>query len=146
MLNETVRAQTFPHDLSLQLLLGHALEIVFLLDGNCAIDESDRSVLRRTADRLSLGPADGGMLQLSAFSTESIDVLAAAEAAFEALDLSALRDQLEKLASSLRHLADGEENRVDLDKVIEALTALRTVLLGRTSISPDEAREMREAV
>jgi hypothetical protein len=141
MLDETVRTQTLPNELALQLLLGNALEVVFLVRARSAVDDADRRILRLAADQLTLSVDEHGSVRLSAASPEALDMLAAAGTVLQAGDLSSLHIQLDGLAASLRSLADGAEP-VDLKDLIAGLVALRSALLARTAIRPDEVKSI----
>jgi hypothetical protein len=141
MLNETVRPQTLPNELALQLLLGNALEIVHLLDAGCEVEAADRDVLKRTADSLTLQVDSQGSVRLAATTPESLDLLvAASRSSLGATDLTALRTELDRLANGLRELAEDLPPEIDMPSMIDALSSLRDALVAQTALQPDEVR------
>jgi hypothetical protein len=141
MLNETVRPQTLPSELALQLLLGNALEIVYLLNAGCEVEAADRDLLRRTARSLTLHVDLEGSVRLAAASSDSLELLvAAARSGFGATDLSALNSKLNWLADGLQKLADGTSFDTGVPSVIDALASLHDSLIERSFLQPDEVR------
>lgn len=144
MQEELVRPGALPSELTLQVLLGNALEIVFLLQARVDIQEGDRTALDEVAARLDLGPetkvASADAAPRAAWSGDSLDVLTAARDALHAVDMDGLTTRLEKLAEALRDLAARREPATSMDSVIADLTALREALRSRRAIEPDEVR------
>lgn len=141
MLNETVRPQTLPNELALQMLLGNALEIVYLLDAGCQVEVADRDLLRRAASSLTVQTDSQGSVRLAAATLESLDLLvAAARSGLGVTDLSALRNELDRLATGLRKLADDRPAGVDTNSLIVALSSIRDALVAQTALQPDEVR------
>lgn len=137
--HETVRASALPSQLTLQLMLGNAIEVAYLIDANVAVQDEDRAVLRRAALALDAGGAAPEQIH-HAVPKMSLDLLAAAEVALNPADDQSLRLQLHRLAESLRALADGEAPELSLQEVIEQLTAVRAVLSSTSVVRPDEIR------
>jgi hypothetical protein len=137
--HETVRASALPSQLTLQLMLGNAIEIAYLIDANVMVQEEDLAILRRTASALDAGGVAPEQVN-HAVQRASLDLFAAAEVALTPSDQESLRVQLHRLAESLRALADGQEPELGLHEVIEKLTALREVLSSTSVVRPDEIR------
>lgn len=141
MQEELVRPGALPPELTLQVMLGNALEVVFLLDARLDLVEADRSALEQAAARLRLGDLpDGGGAPRAVWSGDSLDMLAAARDALHAPDMAGLTRRLDDLAEALRDLAATRDPKMPLDQVMRDLTALREALRSRRTIEPDEVR------
>lgn len=143
MQEELVRPGALPPELTLQVLLGNALEVVFLLQAHVDIQDADLAALEQAASRLDLGPGPGSVNadpSRSVWSGDSLDVLSAARDALQAADMEGLTKRLEALAEALRDLAGRREPTTSLSAVIDDLTALREALRSRRTIEPDEVR------
>lgn len=143
MLHEIVRPGTFSRGLTMQLLVGNAVEILLLMQAGAVVDQADLDALRRTADQLTAGGGIDEPVVSSAVSDDSIEMVTAARAALEPSTMDALKNQLRSLAKALRLVAD-QGNLCNLalpvDDLIEQLSAIRQVLSARTAVAPDEVR------
>jgi len=139
--HEVVRPGTLPSELTLQLILGNAIEVVFLLQADVPLAEADRQALLTAATTLSPGQTENDRATRShALPPDALDILSAARDALAAEDMTALRDQLSDLANALRQLAEKNQTDMPTSAIVDQLTALRNALASRTAMEPDEVR------
>lgn len=138
--HEIVRSSALPSQLTLQLILGNAIEAAYLVDAKIELLDGEREMLRAAASAIDAGGRASQEAVHHAVPETSFGIYTAAEIALSTPDEASLRSQLGRLAESLRALAEDREPELTLTEVIEQLTALRSVLSATSAVRPDEVR------
>jgi hypothetical protein len=144
-------------ELNLQLLFGHAIEVVFLVRADATPDDEDFDSLRETvyalvsarstseqlwdwtcAPAVSLPDDDERNFWAPTSPTAAIEVLRAACHAFECNDVEVVTDRLNDLAESLDRLSRREVDGLDLDQLLGQLRSIHRALMASTAIASDE--------
>ncbi len=103
---EDVRPRLLPRDLELQLLVGRAVESLYLADAGQSLGDDGRHALQACVERLRQGAAElGTEARTLAQSADAADVVRAAQRALNAIDDRALKSKLSELADALSDLA-----------------------------------------
>lgn len=135
---EDVRSRLLPRDLELQLLVGRAVESLYLADSGQPLSEADLDAIRACANRLRQGAAElGTEARTLAQSADAADVVRAGQRALGTEDDAALRTGLVDLADALAALATPgcEIGHGEHAKVAERLMRLHDALSDATAVA-----------
>lgn len=144
-------------ELNLQLLFGHAIEVVYLVRAHATPDDEDFESLRETVYALISARSTSEQLRdwtcapavslpgdherhfwAPTSPTAAIEVLRAACHAFECNDVDVVTDRLNRLAESLDALSRREVDSLDLDDLLGQLRSIHRALMASTAIASDE--------
>lgn len=148
MFHEVVRPGTLSQALTLQLLIGNAVEVLRLLQAGVTIDPREFEALRGAANSLRSGGASEASLTSSALSDSSAEMVAAARTALAPDTMHTLRDGLKVLAGALSHVADTralDGLALPAEDLVKQLSDIRAALAARATVSTDETRTLLTA-
>lgn len=148
MVHEVVRPGTLSRALTMQVLLGNAVEVLRLLEAGVVVDPHEVEALRRAAESFKANGSSGIASTSSAISDASVEMVAAVRTALDSESTQGLETSLHSLVEALILVADTggiAQVKIPVDELIQQLTAIRRALAARTAIATDEAQGLLTA-